>query len=224
MASQPVLRKVIVRALGLLTLRTVTVTVKRLRSAFLLLAASLAALALIGTGDATALSKKADPDRDGMPSGWEKRYRLNPNVKDGRRDLDHDGLSNKKEFKAKTNPRRADTDRDGMPDGWEVRNGTNPRKNDANKDYDNDGLTNIEEYEGGTKPRKADSDDDYDIGYEDGCDDALFDSSLKLYGPAPNDNDPAYVEGYNDGYADCYGSEDEEPPFPEGDPAVGEDF
>jgi hypothetical protein len=42
-------------------------------------------------------------------------------------DPDHDGLSNLREYRRRTNPRRKDTDRDGYSDGAEVRAGTNPR-------------------------------------------------------------------------------------------------
>ena len=42
-------------------------------------------------------------------------------------DPDRDRLTNKGEYKAKTNPRKRDTDGDGAADGREVRLNSNPR-------------------------------------------------------------------------------------------------
>ena len=84
-------------------------------------------------------------DRDGLPTWWEKHFHLDPLKSDGHRDPDFDGLSNRYEFRLRTNPRRKDTDRDGMEDGIEVRFGFNPRRRDANGDKDHDGVRNIDE-------------------------------------------------------------------------------
>ena len=60
-----------------------------------------------------------------------------------------------------------DTDGDGLPDEWEIQNGLNPNDpNDAGLDPDNDGLTNSEEFEvhktyaQSTDPNLADTDGD----------------------------------------------------------------
>ena len=46
-----------------------------------------------------------DTDDDGMPDWWEKKYGLNPeDPTDGEGDLDGDGFTNLKEYKAGTNP------------------------------------------------------------------------------------------------------------------------
>ena len=60
-----------------------------------------------------------DRNHDGLPDGWEKAHHLSLKVKQGKKDQDHDGLRNRGEFKAGTNPRRADSDRDGIKDGDE---------------------------------------------------------------------------------------------------------
>jgi hypothetical protein len=75
-----------------------------------------------------AEARRADIDRDGMPNAFERTYRLNPRARsDARKDPDRDRLSNRAEYRARTNPRRADTDGDGRRDGWEVAAGRNPR-------------------------------------------------------------------------------------------------
>lgn len=119
--------------------------------------AALCAAFIIFSAGAAALPKKVDPDHDGMPTRWEKRYHLNPLVKDGNRDYDHDGLSNKEEYLHHTDPRKSDTDGDGMPDGWEVEFHLDPTKNDAAADHDHDGYDNLAEYRAGTNPDKASS-------------------------------------------------------------------
>lgn len=73
------------------------------------------------------------------------------------KDTDRDGLSDRREKKIRTNPKKADTDRDALRDGREVkRTRTNPR--DA--DTDDDGLKDGREVGDGLDPRDSDSDDD----------------------------------------------------------------
>jgi hypothetical protein len=84
-----------------------------------------AALAVALPGAAIAAS--SDRDGDGMPNGWESRNGLRVSQDDAARDADRDRLSNLREYRMRTNPRRADTDRDGVNDGVERRRGTNPR-------------------------------------------------------------------------------------------------
>jgi hypothetical protein len=75
----------------------------------------------------------------------------------GPRDRDRDGLSNKRERKIGTNPRKADTDRDTLKDGREVkRTRTDPRKADS----DGDGVKDGAEIRNGLDPNDDDSDGD----------------------------------------------------------------
>lgn len=46
----------------------------------------------------------AQDDDDGMPDDWEARFGLDPRVDDADRDLDHDGISNRDEFRAGLEP------------------------------------------------------------------------------------------------------------------------
>ncbi len=116
-----------------------------------------------------------DTDGDGMSDVFESVYGLNPMLDDAGGDLDHDGLTNLREYQERTSPVRADTDDDGlddlaevdeystdplnadtdgdrMPDGWEVRFGLNPLVDDADEDADGDGVSNYKEYLAGTNP------------------------------------------------------------------------
>ena len=80
----------------------------------------------------TAAASARDRDHDGLPDGWERRHGLSTKRKSAGGDPDRDGLSNRREHKLRTNPRKADTDGDGVKDGREVRRGTNPRKRPGN--------------------------------------------------------------------------------------------
>ena len=102
---------------------------------------------------ATAASGAAprDRDHDRLPDRWEKRYGLSTVDRSAKRDPDHDGLRNLREYRLRTNPRRKDTDGDGLRDGAEVRRyHTNPRR----KDTDGDGYSDRVEVLAGTNPRK----------------------------------------------------------------------
>jgi hypothetical protein len=79
-------------------------------------------------------------------------------------DPDNDGLSNKAECAAGTNPRNPDTDGDGLLDGWEVSFGLNPLVADATADADGDGFNNKIEYLYGSRPRDATSVPDITVG------------------------------------------------------------
>lgn len=93
-------------------------------------------------------------DKDGMPTWWEKRYKLNPNKNDGHRDADRDSLNNRREYRLRTNPRKADSDGDGMSDGFEIKFGFNPRRSDAREDKDGDGIANIDEGKVAEEPQQ----------------------------------------------------------------------
>lgn len=96
----------------------------------------------------SAASDSADSDADGLPDTWEIEFGLDPqNANDAFDDLDNDGLTNREEYAAGTNPNNADSDSDGMPDGWEVDHDLNPNDYaDAILDANNDGVSNLNEY------------------------------------------------------------------------------
>jgi hypothetical protein len=76
-----------------------------------------------------------DRDQDGLPDRWERKNHLSPTTPSAKRDPDGDHLSNRRELRLRTYPRRADTDRDRLRDGAEVRRfHTNPRKRDTDGD------------------------------------------------------------------------------------------
>src|SRR3954447_13279622 len=79
----------------------------------LVAAAALVAVLLPGA----ALAKDRNHDR--IPDRWERAHHLSLHHNQARRDQDRDGLRNRAEFKAGTNPRRADSDNDGVEDGDE---------------------------------------------------------------------------------------------------------
>ncbi len=64
-------------------------------------------------------ARAADRNRDGLPDKWEKRYKLSLKVNQAQRDQDADGVVNRSEYTAGTNPRKADSDNDGVDDGSE---------------------------------------------------------------------------------------------------------
>jgi subtilisin family serine protease/chitodextrinase len=96
----------------------------------------------------SALDEVSDSDGDGLPDYWEVEHGLDPqDPTDAGLDTDDDGLTNREEFAAMTDPNDADSDDDGMPDGWEVDRGLNPNDaSDASEDADGDGVSNLNEY------------------------------------------------------------------------------
>jgi hypothetical protein len=73
--------------------------------------AALAALA--------APSQARDRNHDRIGDRWEHKHHLSLKVNQARRDQDHDGLKNRGEFRAQTDPRDDDSDNDGIEDGDE---------------------------------------------------------------------------------------------------------
>jgi Bacterial TSP3 repeat len=89
---------------------------KRGRRAALLAIACGALLLLLAL---PGIAAAKDRNHDRIPDKWEKKHKLSLKVNQARRDQDHDGLRNRAEFRAGTNPRNADSDNDGVPDGEE---------------------------------------------------------------------------------------------------------
>jgi len=73
------------------------------------------ALALVAFA-APAMASAKDVNRDRIPDKWEKANKLSLKVDQRKKDQDTDGLRNRGEFLAGTNPRDADTDNDGVTD------------------------------------------------------------------------------------------------------------
>jgi beta-glucanase (GH16 family) len=91
-----------------------------------------------------------DRDHDRLPDRWERKHHLSTTRPSAKRDPDGDHLSNIRELRLRTHPRRADTDRDGLRDGAEVRRfHTNPRR----RDTDGDRFSDRCELRRGTNPR-----------------------------------------------------------------------
>ena len=89
---------------------------------------------------APALARKHDHDK--LPDRWERKFHLSTKKNDANRDRDRDGLSNYREYRSHTNPRKKDTDRDGLKDGAERRFGFKPRDRDSDDDGTRDGKEN----------------------------------------------------------------------------------
>jgi hypothetical protein len=66
-----------------------------------------------------APSQAKDRNHDKIPDRWERSHHLSLRVNQARRDQDHDGLNNRGEFRAQTDPRDADSDNNGIEDGQE---------------------------------------------------------------------------------------------------------
>jgi hypothetical protein len=77
-------------------------------------AVSAAVLAVAATG--SAHGNRGDRNHDRIPDRWERAFHLSLKVNQAQRDQDHDGMRNRAEFMAGTNPRRADSDDDGTKD------------------------------------------------------------------------------------------------------------
>lgn len=81
-----------------------------------LLAIACGAIAMLAL---PGLAAAKDRNHDRIPDRWERKHKLSLKVNQARRDQDSDGLRNRAEFLAGTNPRSADSDGDGLPDGEE---------------------------------------------------------------------------------------------------------
>jgi hypothetical protein len=76
-------------------------------------------LALAGMLLVAGSASAKDRNHDRIPDRWEKRHHLSLHHNQARRDQDKDGLKNRAEFRAGTNPRDDDSDGDGVEDGDE---------------------------------------------------------------------------------------------------------
>jgi hypothetical protein len=149
-------------------------------SRFRIVALAVVALLVLALPAAASAKKGRDRNHDGIADKWAKRN----HVRGAKKDPDKDGVNNRGEFLAKTNPHKADSDRDGV--------------SDANEDPDRDGVDNGNEIRERTNPRKADSDRD---GRKDGKEDADRDR-LNNTGEDQSGNDPIDPDSDGDGVKD----------------------
>jgi hypothetical protein len=125
----------------------------------------------------------SDTDGDGMFDGFEAFYGFAPfDAADGAADADGDGLDNRGEQWALTDPHTSDTDRDGLPDGEEVQVGTDPLVHDTDDDGLSDGAE-VNTHQ--TNPRRPDTDND---GWRDGVE-VAHGSDPFTPNTAPHDQD-----------------------------------
>ena len=110
---------------------------------------------LIGSSiDSVINPSESDQDSDQMPDLWEIVHGMNPAQNDADLDADGDGLSNRDEYLAETDPNEMDSDEDGLSDAEEV----NLFKTNPNlKDSDGDGFSDLEETNANSNPSDEDS-------------------------------------------------------------------
>jgi hypothetical protein len=176
-----------------------------LRRNFALAMALAVAASLMLAG--AALAKDRNHDR--IPDRWEKRHHLSLNVKQAKRDQDHDGLKNRGEFKAKLNPRDADTDNDGVDDGDE---------NAGTVDSFEDGVLEITLAGGGTLSAAVTDDTEIECD-DDAGDDRGHDEGGRHHG----DDDGGHEHGDDDSGDDDGGDDDAQAASLSGDDDHGDD-
>lgn len=100
------------------------------------------ASALVVSAVPAAQAVSGDRDGDRMPDRWERTHGLSTRYDDSARDPDRDRLSNYREYRSGTHPRKRDSDHDGVRDAYE--------------DADDNGVRNKDEHY-----RAHDRDDDH---------------------------------------------------------------
>jgi hypothetical protein len=112
-----------------------------------------------------------DSDGDGMPNRWERSHGLAVHKANAGGNPDRDGLSNLREYKNGSHPKKEDTDRDGIDDGNEVEDfesdpsdpdEDNDGREDGDEDADKDGTKNEDEDDAEESCRADDDDSDRD--------------------------------------------------------------
>jgi uncharacterized protein (DUF1800 family) len=114
-----------------------------------------------------------DADSDGMPDAWETLHAFNSaSDADALLDADSDGVNNRREYLAGTDPRDSDSDDDGASDGVELAHGSDPLAASSKpagfdftgntSDLDGDGLSDAWTLWSGGVPRAPGADDDGD--------------------------------------------------------------
>ncbi len=143
------------------------------------------ALIIASNETLTAIELEGDPDGDGLPQWWERRYGGNL---DAGADTDVDELTTAEEYAHGTDPTNNDTDGDGIWDGMEVKHyGTSP----IARDSDGDDLSDADEvmvYR--SDPTVFDTDGD-----------GLNDAMEVAHGLDPNDAADARADADGDGYS-----------------------
>jgi hypothetical protein len=174
---------------------------------------ALAAIGLVWAAIGATGAYAADSDGDGMPNRWEIAHNLNPQVANGRKDADHDGLRNLGEYRNRTAPHREDTDLDGIDDGDEVHvfasDPTDADEDsdgvlDGDEDFDGDGIANEDE-DDALESCLAD-DDDADA-------DGLANEDEDDFGTDAEDadsDDDGVIDGLEDNDGDGIADEDED--------------
>jgi hypothetical protein len=144
------------------------------------------------------------------PARWAKRHHLKGHWQS--KDADRDGLSNLREYKLATDPRRADTDRDGLGDADELRAGDDPLEADTDGDGIEDGAEHagvvtafdgttltVRQFHGGTLTAAVDPDVDcYSAG-----DDVATDDGEDTSANDAGDDDPTIDDVTDDTEPTC---------------------
>lgn len=86
-----------------------------MRRLLIIALAMVAALGIVSSASANG----RDRNHDRLPDRWERAHHLSLKVKQAKRDQDRDGLNNRGEYRAQTDPRDHDSDDDGIKDGDE---------------------------------------------------------------------------------------------------------